>query len=190
MRDFSSAVFFLFSLSLILLSPSCSTIYKITGMETKEVDTVVKEAQAYIELGEYQKALEAYSQAYKKYPHNSELQKSYTRAEEQIKSIADTALDKTDFPGAGRIFNILLTSGITDKDFAESLSFDCDYVSKQIKTCSEALMEIGLIKYREGGLDDAVSIWKKALTFDPENRDVKKAIDKATVQLQKLKKIK
>lgn len=70
------------------------------------------------------------------------------------------------------------------------MSFDYDYLRKQIKTCSEALMDIGLVKYREGSFDDAVSIWKKVLTFDPKNRDVKKAIDKATVQLQKLKKIK
>ncbi len=189
MRDVSSLAPFLLSLSLILFSPSCSTIYKITGMETKEVDAVVNEAQAYVALGEYQKALEAYSQAYKKYPHNSELQESYARAGEQIKTIAYAALEKRDFSEAGRIFTVLRTSGITGKDLAGSLSFDCDYLSKQIKTCSETLMEIGLIKYREGGLDDAVSIWKKALTFDPENRDVKKAIDKATVQIQKLKNI-
>jgi tetratricopeptide (TPR) repeat protein len=190
MRDCSSAVSFLLSLLLLLFSPSCSAIYKITGWETKAVDTVVKEAQAYIALGEYPKALKAYSDAYKKYPHNAELQESYARAGEQLKSIAYAAFEKKDFPAAGSIFNVLLASDITGKDLAESLSFDCGYLSKQIKICSEALMESGLIKYREGSLDDAVSLWKKALTFDPENRDVKKAIDKATVQLQKMKKIK
>ena len=190
MRDFRSAVFFFLSLFLVLFSLSCSSIYKITGRETKAVDTVAKEAQAYIARGEYPKALEAYSDAYKKYPHNSELQESYARAGERIKSIAYDALEKKDFPAAGSIFNLLLASDITGKDLAGSLSFDCDYLSKQINTCSEALLGIGLIKYREGALDDAVSIWKKALTFDPKNRDVKKAIDKATVQLQKLKNIK
>lgn len=190
MRDFRSAVFFSLSLFLVLFSPSCSSLYKMTGRETKAVDTVAKEAQTYIARGEYQKALEAYSDAYKKYPHNSELQAGYARAGEKIKSIAYGALKKSDFPAAGGIFNVLLTSGITGKDLSGSLSFDRDYLSRQIKTCSEALMEIGLMKYREGSLDDAVSIWKKALTFDPENRDVKKAIDKATVQLQKLKNIK
>lgn len=190
MRDFRSAVFFFLSLFLVLFSLSCSSIYRITGRETKAVDTVAREAQAYIARGEYPKALEAYSDAYKKYPHNSELRASYARVGEKIKSIADAALKKMDFPAAGGIFNVLLTSGITGKDLAGSLSFDRGYLSKHIKTCSEALMEIGLMKYREGSLDDAVSIWKKALTFDPENREVKKAIDKATVQLQKLKNIK
>lgn len=113
MRDFSSAVSFLLSLFFILFSPSCSSIYKITGRETKAVDTVVKEAQAYIALGEYQKALEVYSDVYKKYPHNSELQESYARVGKQIKSIAHDALRNKDFPAAGSIFNVLFTSGIT-----------------------------------------------------------------------------
>ena len=40
------------------------------------------------------------------------------------------------------------------------------------------------MKYCEGKLEEAISIWKKALVFDQENKEVKSAIETATQQLQ------
>ena len=51
-------------------------------------------------------------------------------------------------------------------------------------------MASGLRKYREEKLDEAIAIWKKALFFDPDNKNVKNAYETATAQLHQLKQLK
>jgi tetratricopeptide (TPR) repeat protein len=157
--------------------------------EQKVIADTARQAQANIALGEYRKALELYSNAYDRY-HYSGMRGNYAKTAEQIRSTADTAFQKKDFAEAGSIYNILFESGITTRDFAQSLSFDDDYLNGQINFCSKTLMENGLMKYREEKLDEAIGIWKKALAFDPENTAIKNALETATQQLQKLKTLK
>jgi tetratricopeptide (TPR) repeat protein len=177
---------------LVLFSSSCSFIQRVTEPAAHEktiIDDTAKKAQAHISLGEYAKALELYSNAYDKY-HYQGMRSGYARTGEQIRNAADAAYRKRDFAEAGNIYTILFENGITTRDFARSLSFDDDYLSSQIALSSKALLEAGLTKYREGKLEEAISVWKKALVFDQSNRDIKSAIDTATTQLQNLKNIK
>ena len=177
---------------LVLLVSSCSLIQRVTEPAAHEktvIDDTSKKAQAHIALGEYAKALELYSSTYDKF-HYPEMRGGYVRTGEQTRNAADTAYQKRDFAEAGKIYTILFESGITTRDFARSLSFDDDYLSGQIGLCSKALLETGLTKYREGKLEDAISVWKKALAFDQDNKEIKSAIDTATTQLQNLKNIK
>jgi tetratricopeptide (TPR) repeat protein len=109
---------------------------------------------------------------------------------EQILFVADAAFRKKEFAEAGTSYNILFESGITTRDFTQTLTFDDSYLEEQINTCSRALMEIGFMKYREEKLEEAITIWKKILVFDNDNKDVNNAINVATTQLQKLKNIK
>ena len=140
-------------------------------------------------LGEYTKALTLYSSAYDKY-HYRGMSAGYAGTGEQIRSAADAAYQRKDFPEAGSIYNILFESGITTRDFVQSLSFDDDYLSRRMDACSRSIMELGLMKYREEKLDEAIAIWKKALVFDPENKGIKNAIETAAQQSQKLKSLK
>jgi tetratricopeptide (TPR) repeat protein len=182
----------LFCACLIVFTPSCAYIRRVTappGQEHKVIDDTARQAQASIALGDYQKALEIYSKAYDRY-HYRGMRSSYARTADQIGNAADTAYQKKDYEQAGSIYNTLFESGITTRDFAQSLSFDDDYLTEQISLCSKALMENGLMKYREEKLEEAIVIWKKALVFDPENTGVKNAIETATLQLQKLKSLK
>jgi len=177
---------------LVLFSSSCSLIHRVTEPAAHEktvIDDTAKKAQAHITLGQYEKALELYSSMYDKY-HYPGMRSGYARAGEQTRAAADAAYQKRDFADAGNIYTILFESGITTRDFARSLSFNDDYLSSQIGLCSKSLMEAGLTKYREGKLEDAISVWKKALAFDQGNKDIKNAIDTATTQLQNLKNIK
>ena len=160
-----------------------------TGPEARFVTETAKQAQAQFALGRFKHALELYSNAFDKYHHQG-LRRGYARLGEQIRSAADTAYQAGEVAEAGSDYSILYESGITTRDFAGTLSFDDDYISRQIKACSKALMENGLMKYREEKLDEAIAIWKKALLFDPDNRNVKNAFDTATAQLQQLKQIK
>jgi tetratricopeptide (TPR) repeat protein len=201
MRNMTSLSCMLLCACLVVFAPACSLIrwpgpaqdQKVVDNTAKQEQKVIadtaRQAQANIALGEYRKALELYSNAYDRY-HYSGMRGNYAKTAEQIRNTADTAFQKKDFAEAGSMYNILFESGITTRDFAQSLSFDDDYLNGQISLCSKTLMENGLMKYREEKLDEAIVIWKKALAFDPENTGVKNAIETATQQLQKLKSLK
>lgn len=171
---------------------SCSFIQRVTvpaEHERKIAEDTAKQGQALLALGEYKKALDLYSGAYDKY-HYQGMRGGYIRIGEQIRNTADAAYQRGDFAEAGGVYTILFESGITTRDFARSLSFDDDYLMKQIGASSKALTELGLMRYREAKLEEAIAVWKKVLLFDPDNKGVKSAIDTATMQLQKLKSIK
>ncbi len=193
MRRFGLPIPALICIALAVLpAASCSLHLRgagAAGRETKFIAEIAKQAQEQVALGKYKRALEIYSHAYDKY-HLRGLRQGYARLGEQIMDISDTAYQRKDFAEAGSSYRNLFESGITTRDFAGSLTFDDDYLSRQIKACSKALMEIGLMKYREEKLDEAIAIWKQVLAFDFDNKNVKSAIDTATVQLQQLKNIK
>ena len=160
-----------------------------TSPEARFITETAKQAQAQFALGRFKRALEIYSNAVDKY-HHPELRRGYARLGEQIRSAADAAYQTGAVAEAGIDYSILFESGITTRDFAGTLSFNDDYLSSHIKACSRDLMESGLMKYREEKLDEAIAIWKKALVFDPGNKNVKSAFETATAQLQELKRIK
>jgi predicted TPR repeat methyltransferase len=59
-----------------------------------------------------------------------------------------------------------------------------------MKTCKKILFENGLEKYRSGTLDQAISIWKGILAFDPEDQEIRKTLDIAILQSKNLEKTK
>jgi len=189
--NFKSRIFLLSCIVLAVFSSSCAS-HKGAGPAdagANSVDDIVRIAQEQIAHGLYKQALDVYSQAYDKY-HHQRLRYHYAGAGEQIRNAADAAFRKSAFAEAGSVYHVLFESGITIRDFAGSLSFNDDYLDGQIKSCSKALTEIGLVKYREEKLDEAISSWQKVLVFDTANKGVMKAIDTATRQLQHLKNFK
>ncbi len=192
MRTVQSLLAALICVVLASAVSSCSIYLKGSGQPGRDARLVTetfRQAQEQTALGKYRRALEIYSNAYDRH-HLKGLKQGYARLGEQIAMAADTAYQKQDFAEAGGIFRVLFESGITTRDFAQSLTFDDDYLMKHIKACSKALMEIGLMKYRQEKLDEAIAIWKKILAFDVDDRSVRSAIDTATVQLQQLKNMK
>jgi len=203
MRNSPSLTVMVLCACLIVFAPSCAFIRALTepaGKEKKTADTAGKQAQkavddtvrkAQVDIadGEYEKALELYASAYGK-KHAQELRDNYSATGEQIRKIADTAYQRKDFAGAGSIYNMLLESGILTLDFANALSFNEVYLNGQMNACSKALLEAGLTTYREGKLEDAIAVWRKALVFDHDNKDIKNMIETASTQLQNLKNIK
>jgi len=173
-------------ISVVLLS-SCSFLSReVLGERDASISSeTAKQAQEQFALGRYKKALEIYSAAYDKY-HDAGLRRGYARLGEQTKAVADTWFQAGNFGEAGSAYRNLFESGITTRDFAQALSFNDDGLIRQIKAYSESLMEIGLLRYREEKLEEAIAIWKKVLVFDADNRNVRNAIDTATVQLQQL----
>jgi tetratricopeptide (TPR) repeat protein len=215
MRAIRPSVLIVFCVCLIAFAPSCSHVRPLTepigngkkastgdtGKQAqkpvedtskqaqKAVDDTVIQAQVDIAGGEYKKALELYASAYEK-KHTPDMRDNYSATGEQIRKAADSAFQRKDFAEAGNIYNALLENGILKQDFANSLSFNEDYLNGQKIACAKALLEAGLTTYRDGKLEDAISIWKKAQVFDRDNKDIKSAIETATTQLQNLKNLK
>lgn len=189
MAGLRAALFALLGLLLIILISSCASIQKTAGGEPKAVDAAITQAQTHLARGDYKKALETYADAYGDYPRNAELRGSYIRTGEQIKAAVDAAFQKREFAEAGSGYTTLLKSAITDKSFAGVLSFNADHLNQRIQACSKGLLETGLVQYRQGKLDEAISLWRKVITLDPDNKEAKDAINTATVQLQNLKQI-
>jgi tetratricopeptide (TPR) repeat protein len=177
-----------FMIAFVILLTSCSYLTRggLGDREARITSETSKQAQEQFALGRYKKALEIYSAAYDKY-HDAGLRRGYARLGEQTKSAADTWFQTGNFGDAGSAYRNLFESGITTRDFSQALSFNDDELIRKIKACSDSLMELGLMRYREQKLEEAISVWKKALAFDTNNRNVRNAIDTATVQLQQLK---
>ena len=189
--NLKSRIFLLICIVLAVFSSSCAS-HKGAGRADAGANSIIntfRQAQEQVAHGKYKQALEIYSTAYDKY-HHPRLRYHYAGAGEQIRNAADAAYQRGAFADAGSAYLVLFESGITTRDFATSLSFNDDYLDGQIKACSKALTEIGLVKYREEKLDEAISSWQKVLAFDPLNKGVMKAIDTATRQLQHLKNFK
>jgi tetratricopeptide (TPR) repeat protein len=184
--------FFVPVLALAVFAASCSLFpYGIgpANRDTRIVTDTAKRAQEQLVLGKHKRALEIYAHAYDRH-HQPELRQGFARLGEQLRAASDRAYQENNFAEAGSIARSLFESGITTRDFADKLSFDDDHLTARITASSRALMEIGLMRYREEKLDEAIAIWKKALAFDMDNKSVKQAIDTATIQLQQLKHIK
>ncbi len=145
-----------------------------------------KQAQEQFALGRYKNALDIYSSAYDKH-HDADLRRGYARLGEQTKAAADVLFQAGNFGEAGIIYRNLFDSDITTRDFARELSFNDVDLIKKMEACSKSLMEIGLMRYREEKLEEAIAVWRKVLVFDAENKNVRNAIDTATLQLQQLK---
>jgi len=185
MRIFRLAQSIALCLSLAALVSSCASFQNKPGV----IAETVKQAQSRVALGEYKKALALYAAAADKYGHDAVLQRQYVRTGDRIRSTADTAFQQGGFSQAGGIYLILLESGITERKFQEPLSFDTAYLRGRVGSCSKALMELGLVKYREDDLDEAFSIWSKVLAFDPGNKAVTKALQTTSKQRKMLKSI-
>lgn len=169
---------------IVLLASSCA--HPPQPSSSADVRTV-NQAKAYLSSGNYKKALEIYAAAVDRHPANEGLQGAYTEALESIKEKADKAYEAQDYAKAGELYHTLLKSGFGKQPLQRALSFDADYLAMRIGACSKMLMELGIMKYRAGDLEQAIEVWKKILIFNPSDREAKTAIDRATVQLQNLK---
>ena len=184
MGNFRSCRYWFLCIMLSLPGLSCTSarIDIMSGVP----GATIRQAEGFLKAGEYKKALDAYASVYDKHP---ELRDKFISTGDKVRNIADAAFQEKKYPEAGLIYHMLLKSGITARDFAASLSFNPAYLNGRIEACSEALTEMGLVKYREEKLEEAIATWEKILPFYPDNKGVMKAVATATRQLNKLNKL-
>ena len=123
---------------------------------------------------------------YQKYPQDPAVRSSYVKTLESIKQRADQTFERNDLATAGFIYEALSKSIPSATPLAQSLSFDREGLIKKTGSCQKILFQNGLEQYRSGNLNQAVSIWKGILAFDPEDQETKKAVDMAVLQIKNL----
>jgi len=140
----------------------------------------------HMEAGEYQKALEEYGVRYRKHPGDQALTKEYAKRVEEVKSAADKACDEKEYVAAGRIYDLLLKRYVQFKNFAHMLTFNRDYLDQKLSLCKKSLSVMGFQEYRKGNLNEAITMWRGLLVIDPNNEDIRKAMNTATEQQKNL----
>jgi tetratricopeptide (TPR) repeat protein len=149
-----------------------------------------KQARSCLKSGDVQKGIDIYSGLIQQYSWDTTVRNGYVSFLESIKSQADLDFKRKDFSNAGRTYRILLKNYSSLSHLERFLSYNAGLLDTEIETCRKILFEDGLEQYRSGNVSQAISIWRNILTFDPENLEVKKAMDKAIRQVRNLEKIK
>jgi tetratricopeptide (TPR) repeat protein len=149
-----------------------------------------KQARSCLKNGDVQKGIDIYRGLIQQYPWDTTVRNGYVSLLESIKGQADLNFKRKDFAQAGRTYRILLKNYSSLSHLNRFFSYNAELLDTGIETCRKILFEDALEQYRSGNLSQAISIWKNILTFDPENLEVKKAMDKAILQTRNLEKIK
>jgi len=147
-----------------------------------------EQVSSHLKAGDFQKAVDLYKGIYQKYPQDPAVRNGYISTLESIKTSGDRAFEKSDFALAGFVYEILSRSIPSMKQLNGSFSFNSGGLTEKIRACKKILFENGLKQYRSGNLNQAISLWKSILAFDPENQEIRKAVDMATLQYKNLQK--
>jgi tetratricopeptide (TPR) repeat protein len=147
-----------------------------------------KQSRRYLEEHNFKRAINSYRATYLQYPNDPVLTTNLINIILDMKFLAEIAISKDDFLSAGRIYYALLKDQKYFNKFYKSLSIPKEFLEEGIENCRLQLTRRGLEQYRKGNLAEAISIWKGILKFDPDNQQIKKAIETATTQLKSIKK--
>lgn len=153
----------------------------------KPSEPTAEDASAFLAKGNYAAALDILSARYEKNRGNTEARDAFSRTLQIVRGKGDDAFAGSDYEKAGIIYRLLLRHLMRNDTITKTLPFTSSYLSGGIEKCAKALTDSGLASYGSGDLENAIRIWQSVLTFDPNNTDVKKAIETATIQLRTLK---
>ncbi len=172
---------------LLMLLFSCAHHKRadIDSAERKdEISHAERVSAQFLSAGDFQRALEAYKEVYRKYGKDGQVLKGLSGVVEAIRKRADVAYKREDFATAGRLCRILLKSAPRPRG---NPFFDAAAVARRLADCSDSLTRKGLEYYRTGEMKRAIAIWEKVLEFDPDNMEVKKAVETASLQMRNLR---
>jgi tetratricopeptide (TPR) repeat protein len=166
--------------------------FKKVHLETalKECRTVAVDnpaAQA-VKAGNFARALDIFQAAIKESPGDAELAAKYRGTVNQIMAIGDKAFGAKDFAQAGRVNAVLLGDYASFEGLRPPVAFSREALKDAVSACRESLTKTGLSEYRRGNLAKAIAVWEGLLAFDPDNAEIKKAINTARTQLDGIKK--
>jgi tetratricopeptide (TPR) repeat protein len=192
MEDFRKVRWSFTALIFLLIFPSCAVIKSRPSPQTPVQTPVQTQSpvKQYMRTGAYQKAIDFYKAEYEKRPQDRLLVNGYVSILEEIKTVADRASDREDLVCAGKTYNVLLKNYPDFKGFARMLSFEMAQINSRLTNSKTALSRKGFQAYREGNLDEAILLWQDNLAIDPNNTDIRKALNTAKMQQKNLQQTK
>ncbi len=146
------------------------------------------EAEKAFQAGQNEQAINLIISGLREYPEEEIFKIYLDQILKEIASSAQRALDSKDWANAGKLYSLLKSSLTKHKTYLSPFPLTLEEIDKSIKNCGQQLTTLGLIEYRKGNLKEAIAIWEKILVFQPENEEIKKAIQTAKAQLEKIKK--
>ncbi|OGD19315.1 MAG: hypothetical protein A2W03_18470 [Candidatus Aminicenantes bacterium RBG_16_63_16] len=142
----------------------------------------------YLQAGEYDKALgtaRALSPSELKDPGRAA---AFGKTMEDIKRRADLAAESKDYIKSGRAYAALARRHDDASKLGLKLPFSREALAEGLKVCRSELTRRGLELYRKGELSQAIALWEGLLQFDPDNAEIRKAVETAREQQKKLQK--
>jgi tetratricopeptide (TPR) repeat protein len=153
--------------------------------KTFRPEAAIKEADQHVARGEFEEAMNSVIEAIDKYPAETKLAAYYPELMESVRAGAEKLFEGQNYDAAGRAYRLLLDH-YPEQGKGRQPSFSREFLNARIEMCARKLTDTGLVKYRAGELDGAISVWAGILKFDPSNEPVKKAISTARTQLKSL----
>jgi tetratricopeptide (TPR) repeat protein len=135
-----------------------------------------------MKTGDHQKNIDIYKAEYAKNPQDQALLREYVKSLEEMNDAADSSFEREDYTSAGKTYNVLLKNYPAFKAFAHMLSFERAKLNAKLTDCKTALSKKGFQEYRQGNLSEAIALWQGYLAIDPNNADIKKAVNTAKMQ--------
>lgn len=173
---------------LILILVSCSHVNNAPSSKGRGTAPIKNQGhhekkQIDISVHDPQKGIDAYGAERGKHPHDQALTRNYIKDLEDLRVSADRASENGNLAQAGRIYSVLLKNY---REFPKRLSFGQDYLNTKLAYCKTMLSRKGFEEYRKGNLNGAIGHWQGYLSIDPNNPDIKKAVQTASVQQKNL----
>jgi tetratricopeptide (TPR) repeat protein len=147
-----------------------------------------RRARQFLAEGDYLRALEGFKVLSPEVLRSPVQSAGLRRIMEETKGLADKALARKDFVAAGKGYAVLWREYPLAQQAGVSVSFSRNEAEEGLKSCRAQLTREGLDQYRKGRLEEAIAIWHGLLQFDPENVEIRKAVDTASEQLKKIQK--
>jgi len=151
-----------------------------------QVALVDSQARQAMKAGNYGKALDTYQTALKDHLGDAVWSARYVAIIDEVKAAADKALGVNDFAQAGRVYVLLLKNFPSFGERQPAVAFGKTDLAEGVAVCRDGLTKAGLEEYRKGNLARAIAVWEDLLAFDPDNAEIKNAVDTARTQLNKI----
>lgn len=156
------------------------------GLRDCRIALVEAEALQEMAAGNPAKALGLYLPLFREYPRDAVLSSRYVGFVQNIRTLADKAKAEGNFGQAGMVY-ALLAGDLPAFEARQAAPFlSRADLKAAIALCRESLTKAGLAEYRKGNLEKAIAVWESLLVFDPDNAEIKKAVETAKTQLNEI----
>jgi tetratricopeptide (TPR) repeat protein len=138
-----------------------------------QVKSAVDEAHQELRSGDFQKALDTYQLAYKKYPKDSEMLKNYIGTIESMKAQGDEAFGRENFAQAEITYDLLLKNFSRFSDFVNLLSFKESFLATRLKMSRVLQAEKQVRSFlKSGDFQKGIDIYRSLIQQYPSDTTV------------------